>query len=94
MGVHALCLGRRLIKQGRTDGMEVWYMGFLYYWCEMCRIKKETAVHLRQCPVLYMLLMLLHGAHTSDRDIASSEQTMFQNNIHTAFRFHKAPPLF
>ncbi len=25
-----------------------------------------------------------HVAHTSDRDIASSEKTMFQNNIHTA----------
>lgn len=30
MGVHALCLERRLIKQGRIDGVEGWYIVFLY----------------------------------------------------------------
>ncbi len=84
MGVHALCLERRLIKQGRTDGIKVWYMVFLYYWCDICRIKKETAVHLRQCPRSIYVAHVVHVAHTSDRDIASSEKTMFQNNIHTA----------
>jgi len=92
MGVHALCLERRLIKQGRTDGIKVWYMVFLYYWCDICRIKKETAVHLRQCPVLYMLLMLLtlltHPTATSLQVRRPCSRTIF------ILLFQKAPPPF